>query len=232
MDNLFLKYMDERYEKTSHQEFNAKLGPVITLSRECGCSANVIAESLTDKINQYYQDKGVKNSWRWISKEILAMAANELKIHPEKVKQLLDSKKKSVLSEFVDSFTDAYYAQGARIKKVTEGLVRSLSEQGNVILVGRGSSIIAADIPRSLHIQLVAPLSWRVSMMGMKKNLKLDESKKYILRMDKMREDFKQNFITKGHETPDYDLSFNCKTMSVDQICGVILEIAIQRGLI
>lgn len=232
MDNLFLKYMDDRYEKTSHQEFGNKLGPVITISRECGCSANVIAEALTDKINQYYHNKGLKSSWRWISKEILAMAANELKIHPEKVKQLLDSKKKSVLSEFVDSFTDAYYAHGARIKKVTEDVVRSLAEQGSVVLVGRGSSIIAADIPGSLHIQLVAPLSWRISMMGLKKNLTLDESKKYVLRMDKMREDFKQNFLTKGHEAPDYDLSFNCKTLSVDQICEVILAVAIKKGLV
>lgn len=232
MDNLFLKYMDDRYEKSTHLGEKSTTGPIITISRECGCSANVLAETLTTKINQYYKEKGSKTSWKWVSKEILAMAANELKIHPEKVKQLLDAKERNFIQSMVDSFTDAYYAQSTRVKKVTADLVRSVAEDGNVVLVGRAGGIIASDIPNSLHIQLVAPLSWRVSVMALKKNMKSDEAKKYVLHMDKMRDDFKSNFVPKNYEKPEYDLSFNCKSVSVELMSDLILETAIKRKLL
>jgi cytidylate kinase len=44
----------------------------------------------------------------------------------------------------------------------TTQTIRRLAMMGNVILVGRGSNIIAAHMPHVFHVRLVAPLKERV----------------------------------------------------------------------
>jgi cytidylate kinase len=232
MENIFLKYMDQRYENASNHELDHKPGPVITISRDCGCSAMAIAELLIEKINKLNNDKSKTTKWKAISKEILSMASQELKINPDKVKQLLDAGEKSFMQDIVSSFTDAYYAHSTRVKTVTEDVIRTIAVKGNVVIVGRAGCVIAANIPRALHVHIVAPLSWRISVLSMKKNISSAETKKYILHADEQREAFKDFFKHKNHESPDFDLSLNCKTLSSDQICDLIIRAAQLRNLL
>ncbi|MEI7676017.1 MAG: cytidylate kinase-like family protein [Bacteroidales bacterium] len=232
MENLFLKYMDERFEQTEAQDVDRIPGPVITISRVCGCSATLIAEMLTEKINKSKVKKGQPTQWRWINKEIMAVASQELKIHPTQVKEIAESNDKNFVSEIVSSFTETYYAHSTRVKKVIEEVIREIAYQGNVVIVGRASGIITSDIAQSLHVNLEAPLSWRINFISSKRNLNATDAKKYVLQMDKQRAAFKEHYLPKNHETPEYDLSLNCKTLSLDQICEIIYKAAVLKNLL
>src|SRR5665647_1419303 len=80
MENLFLKYMGDRLESSPTRQ--AHQGPVITISRECGCPGNDIAEMLMNKLNKKMVKDGHAPKWKWVNKEILLKASEELKMNP------------------------------------------------------------------------------------------------------------------------------------------------------
>lgn len=232
MENVLSEYMDRRLEKSNAVDFCKVPGPVITISRVCGCSATQIAEQLTIKINKYLQEKGARDEWKWVNKEILSMVSSELRITPKKAKQLVETQQKNAIEELVSSFTENYYAHNLKVKNAVERAVRDIAVGGNVVIVGRAGGIITSDMVRSLHINLEAPFTWRSSVIALKRNLSIEDSKKYIVQMDFQRESFKEYFKPKNSESPDYDLTINCKTHSIDQICELIIKEAQMRNLI
>ncbi len=65
-------------------------GPVIMISRECGCSAKRIATKLSKILTgySYHSDTKTDHEWKWVSKEIIEAAAIELEMDPHKVKDV------------------------------------------------------------------------------------------------------------------------------------------------
>ncbi|WP_243348185.1 AAA family ATPase [Parabacteroides sp. FAFU027] len=230
MENLLLKYMNERIGKAPLMS-PPHPGPVITISRQCGCNANDVAEVLIEKINKIYAGSKTFVPWKHVSKEILAVASEELKMHPEKVEMLLDETEKNFAEELVLSFTDSYYAHGTKFKKVIGEVIRNIAVKGNVVIVGRASGIIAGDIPKSLHVQLEAPISWRTAMLSHRKNMSLIETRKYIDQVDKQRMAFRDHFKGKTSDKLEHDLSFNAQTLNADQIADLIIRAAEIRHL-
>lgn len=57
-------------------------GPVITISRECGCSAKRIATKLSKILTGYSYMSETKTNveWRWVSKEIIRQYWNLIRI--------------------------------------------------------------------------------------------------------------------------------------------------------
>ncbi len=229
MENLLLKYMDERFEKETKNIQRTQMGPVITISRECGCPAKKIAQLLSESINAQKPEK----PWRWISKEILSKASEEMKIHPEKLKLILENERRNFIDEIVASFTETYYAHSTKVKRVIADVIREIAVEGNVIIIGRAANIIAADIPLSLHVSLEAPLSWRIEKMSEYKNKTAAEAKRFILENDKQRDAFKEHYINDKHTDKLWrNLSVNCADFTIEQIVDIILKSASLKTII
>lgn len=230
MENLFLKYMGERLELTKARSMSQ--GPVITISRECGCPGNDIAEMLCTKLNHHMTKEGHAPKWKWVNKEILLKASEELKINPSDVETYLKAREAGVLQDLVNSFTETYHIRNASIKKVIYEVIRNLSVEGHVIIVGRGGGAIAWDIPKSLHIYLEAPLSWKAGVVSSQKGLSLSEARKFVLERDMQRLKFRNYYRAKYSDEIYYDERFNCKTLSREEICTLIMQGAELKKLV
>lgn len=230
MQNLLLKYLNERMEPRLKKSLAP--GPVITISRDCGCPGSAVAELLAEKINKIYKEEGKGREWKWINKEILSLASHELRLQPEKIRSLIEAEHKSYLEEFVSSFTEAYYGQSEMVKKVIGDVIRKIAVDGYTIIVGRGSGAITRDISRSLHVNIVAPLSWKTKAISEKKKLSINEAKKHVIEVDKERDNFRNYFIGKNCDDICYDISFNCANLSIEQIAEIILVLAKQRDVL
>jgi len=230
MQNLLLKYLNERLE--SKPKKTIEPGPVITISRECGCPGTTIAQLLTDKINKIFKEQGKTQEWRWVNKEILSLASHELKLQPEKITYLMESGHKGYIDEFVSSFTQTYYGQSEMVRKVMGDVIRKIAVDGYIVIVGRGGGAIARDIPKSLHVNLIAPLSWKTSVISQKKNIPLNEARKHVIEVDKQRDNYRDYYRGKNSDDICYDISFNCMNLSNDQITDVIISMAKQRNII
>jgi cytidylate kinase len=205
-------------------------GPVITISRECGCSGRFLAEKLTERMNQKMNNPS--KNWKWVNKEILNLVSTELKLNLHQVENLLKIEDKSFLDEFVSSFTIKYYAPDTKIKRAIKDVVHHLATDGNIVIVGRGSEAITRDIQRSLHIKLYAPLSWKIDIMRTRENISPEQAEKLILKTDERRAKFVNDFLPKSQDKFDYDISFNCAKFTQDEIIDVIMKIAEVKSLI
>ena len=229
MDNLLLKYMNERARPEIKKDIQPP-GPVITISRECGCSGRLFAEKLIERINLKISNPSQK--WKWVNKEILSLASKELKINPDKIKNLLDAADKNFLDEIVSSFTVKYYAPDAKIKRAIKEVVRHLATQGNVVIIGRGSEALTQDIQRSLHVKLYAPLNWKVDVISSRDNISKEAAKKIVIETDKRRLKFVEGYLTKDSNKVIYDIDFNCAKFSIEEMIELILKVAEMKSLL
>jgi cytidylate kinase len=230
MQNMLLKYLNARLEPKSVKQVVP--GPVITISRECGCAGRLVAKILSEKINEKYKEDGRHLEWKWIGKEILSLASHELRMQPQKIRSLFEAHDKNYFEEIVSSFTESYYGQNEMVKKVIGDVIRRIAVDGYTIIVGRGSCAIARDIQKSLHINLEAPLSWKAAKISKKNGISLTEARKHVIEVDKQRNNFRDYYRGKNNDDNCFDISFNCKHFTSEEIADLIFKIADFRNLL
>jgi len=229
--NILLKYMEQRYKKKIQNEEQHEPGPVVTISRETGCPAKKIAALIIEKINAELIPQN-KKPWRAVSKEILYDSAKELNMNPDQIKYVFEYEEKSSWDDIFSSLSSKYYKSDKRIRKTIADVIHSIGEQGNVIIIGRGSVAITKDIAKSLHINLEAPLEWRAIMLSQKHGMTLEEAQKYAIETDKKRVKFRNSFYGRNTDYTRFDITFNCMTLSMDEISDTIIELLKRRNFI
>jgi len=217
-----VKYLVERH-KESHKPCHEP-GPLVTISREMGCSGTQVTQMLINELN-YRFDFKTGDPWRWVGKhEIQSAAAHALNLPPDEIDYIFEAKKKTMMDDILQSFSSKYYKNDRTIRKTVKDVIRSIACKGRVVILGRGGVAITRDIPRSLHINLEAPLEWRTLRVSEKMGLDLKEAEAYILAIDKQREEFRDYFGGKNTDYTRFDISFNSMTLSVKEIVDVIIK--------
>ncbi len=226
----FSRYLTERYLETlSRQAFE---GPVITISREAGCPAKKVAAKLASRLTELKSPIAKRIDWRWISKEILSESAKELGVDPTEIGYVFRYEKRSFMDEILSSQSKKYYKSDRKIRNAIAKVIRNIASEGNVIIVGRGGVAITRDIEKSFHVKLEAPLDWRVMRISERYCIPMDEALKYAHDIDRKRAQFRDYFHGKGTDYSSFDVSFNCMTLSIEEIAESIIQILQIRKLI
>jgi len=221
------KYLIEQYQKTISTD--TEPGPVITISREYGCSAKKIAKLLVEQLNTERKDK---KDWTWINKEIFEDTAKALNLKQNRIVHVFEGKKKGLVDSIIMSSTERYYKSDIAIKKKMIEVVRSFGENGKTIIIGLGSGVICRDIKKSLHIRLQAPFEWRIQKVAKTSTKSIADIKKYTKSIDKKRDALRKSFESKEDYNELYDLTFNVMTMGYEEIVEIIIFMMKKRGLI
>lgn len=229
-ENKFVKYLSKALKPEETKTEGG--GPVITISREHGCSAGFIAEKLVNKINAHYQNNKKHKLWFWISKEILEKSAEELRTKPEKIAHIFSGGEKSLLEDISLSFIGKYYISDSNIIATIKKIIRGYALEGNVIIVGRGSSIVASDIEKSLHIKLFAPLEWKAKRISERFGLTRKEAIDLIMQTEHKRQEFLKLLLKSRNETDFYDIMINCEGFSEEEIVNLIFYVSKEKKLV
>lgn len=223
-----ISYLRQRYaERESQQQVE---GPVITISREYGCAAKLVAQKLSERLSQQKDKYGKTHSWKWYSKEILEESAKQLQLDPSDIAHVFNYEKRSSLEEFFNSFAH-HYPSDKKIRNTIAKVIREIAVHGHAIIVGRGGIALTRDISRSLHIHLHAPLEWRAARVSERYGCTLERAKEKCIEIDKKREEFKNYFQGKGTDYTWPDLTINCMTLSVDEIVEIIAKTVELRNM-
>ncbi|MFC2112991.1 AAA family ATPase [Bacteroidota bacterium] len=224
------KYLTQRYiESLDKQDFE---GPVITIARESACPAKKIATRLVSRLDAIKVSKAKNIPWRWINKEILSESARELNLNPSEIEYVFKFEKKNFFDDILSSQSRKYYKSDRQIRKTIEKVIRNIASEGNVIIIGRGGVAITREMERSLHIMLEAPLEWRVARNTQKYCMTEKEATKFCLDVDKNRREFRDYFHGGGTDYTQFDVRYNCMTLSVDEIADNIINLMEQRSFI
>lgn len=211
-------------------------GPVVTISRECGCSAKRIATKLSKILTGYNYLSETKTDveWKWVSKEVIEMAAQELEMDSSKIRNVFLGEAKQSIHEVSTAFSTAkvYDADDQHVIDTVKAVIRSICEEGHYIIVGRAASVIAQDIPKRLSVKLQAPLDWRINRIMQISNMSWAEAQDYVLEIDRQRDLFVEHVAGRKLDNNDFDLIFNYSTMLDDHIVDVIVNVLKNKKII
>jgi cytidylate kinase len=219
-----LKYVSDRIQEEGGR--GKESGPVITISREYGCPAKIIAGRLAEELSRKLFVKGKDAKWKFVTKEIMAESAKALEIEPEKIKYVFDYQQKGLVDDIISASFSKYYKSEKKILNTVAKVIRNMAADGNVIIVGRGGVAITHDIARSLHIMLEAPLEWRTVRIAENFKISEEEARKAAIDVDKKRKEFREYFQGKESDYTRFDLTINCMSFSIEEIVHIILKVA------
>jgi cytidylate kinase len=225
-----LKYASERM----HEDLRNKMepGPVITISREYGCPAKLIASRLSEELTRKLSLRGKDVKWKYITKEIMAESAKALEVDPEKIKYVFSYEQKSFVDDIISAQFNKYYKSEKKIRNTIGKVIRNMAHEGHVIIVGRGGVAITRDIPLSLHVNLEAPLEWRAVRIAENYNISQEEARKTAIEIDKKRKEFREYFQGTGSDYTQFDITLNCMTFTIEEIVHLIFKTAEIKRLV
>ena len=117
-------------------------------------------------------------------------------------------------------------AKEAYFEKLSE-VVNELSQIGNVVIVGRGASIILKDDEDTLKIGMVADKSERINRISQRYKIDSEKAELIIDERDKARQlNFKDMFGVDDPDSPNiYDVVINTSKVSIKDSVRTVLNL-------
>jgi cytidylate kinase len=226
MKSVLLEYL-EQSEKRRQEQRRTK--PVITLSRAFGCPAKDLALELLPLLEARTRKQGhdtdeERPRWSWVSKSIIAEAAQELELDPEQVAEERHERRVSLLGDLLHSFSSHYVPTTEAIRQTIAQVVGGYAEHGYVVMIGRGAEIITRARPNTFHLRLVAPEVWRVERtMEQRKLAFLDEAYRLVRQQDMERAHFRESFADGKNVCELFDMQLDASRFTVPQMAELVM---------
>lgn len=214
MKNLFLRYFDTRIENTGGIK-PCQSPNIITISRQPGCNAQLVAQLLQKKFAQHGQ-------WQIISRQIIEQAAEELQMNSKKLASVITSKQRTIFAEIIDSLSSKQFKSDKKIKQTVFEMIETFMQQNNTIVVGRGGIHICCEKANALHVRLTAPLNWRVEQLQQRLHFTRDQAFKFIEEQQVKRDNFISSMQELSKNSKCFDVTINCASFSLEEIAKAI----------
>jgi cytidylate kinase len=198
---------------------------VITISRQFGAGGKTIGKMVADKLGYDFADNDII--------QMVAEAANVSPQFVESVEQEAGSRLARVVSSMVSkSLVDrvlknerGYIDEQLYIDYLVV-IIAQIAEEGNAVILGRGSQYILHDHPDAYHVLLINDFENRVKFMVDNYNLPYNKAARLVTNEDRRR----MNLYRKIGKT-DYDKSslyhmvLNMERLSMDKALEMILTL-------
>ncbi len=112
-----------------------------------------------------------------------------------------------------------------RFFQVISETIKDLANEGNVVIIGRGSNLVLKDSPGVLHVGVVAPLEFRIEMTMHRDGIKQGEAERYIANEERSRISFfKRHFKANPDDPILYDLMVNPGKLGIEGSANIIVQ--------
>ena len=195
---------------------------VITISREFGAGGKTLGEKLSGRLG-----------WRFYDEDIIQLVAKKAKVSPEWA-EIIEKGKGGKLSDFISSlvprrFIDRLLAdmKGHMDEEIyldlLDGIITKIADQGNVIILGRGSQYILSGRPDTFHILLVAEMADRIAFMEKNYDLLPTQARLAVENEDRQRMNLYRKMGRKDYNMAQrYHLVLNMSKISMDAAVGIV----------
>ena len=198
---------------------------IITIRGTLGSGAPEIGKLIADRLHIDYIDR-----------EIIAQVAEQIQRPKQDIaaKEMPSGSLLGRISEALER--NAYYRASAYLPTweipledtqylpALESVITDNARSGSIVIRGRGSQFILKDLPRALHVLVVAPLDLRVKRIMENSKIEESEVRKMIQRFDSSRRMFTKRYFHAVLEDPiNYDLVINTEHLSFEHATSIII---------
>ena len=196
----------------------ARLRPTVTLTREFGCEGYPVAEKLQALLEQ-------ASGARWVvmDRALLEVVARDNHLNARILEKI--GSRNRFLDDMFSTFSSHWKSDKDYYRLLCRQII-SLAQDGNVILVGRGASILTQQMGNCFHFRIVAPMSFKVKSIVSRTNQSADEAQDMIHRRQRQRDAFLKDFLGRDIADPTlYHLIFNNARCSAGQIAALMAAV-------
>ena len=191
----------------------------VTISRQAGCGAVIVAEKLAHYL--HHHSSGDACPWTVFDRNLIDTVLEDHNL-PARMAKFLPEDRVSQIDDILADVFEVHPPTQEIIEQTAETILR-LARLGNVILVGRGATMITARLPHVLHVRLVAPLEKRVEHAHQFYNLTVNEAYKFCLNQDRARERYLKRYFSANINDPVlYHLVINTHLVGYDAAAKLI----------
>jgi len=134
---------------------------VVTLSRQTGCGALAIAETLRELL-QASTPAGTP-PWTIFDQNLLEQILTDHNL-PQRLAKFMLEDRVSWMTDTMEELFGLHPSAEVMVRKTAETILH-LAQLGKVIIIGRGGNIITASLPHVLHVRLVGSVEKRVERL-------------------------------------------------------------------
>lgn len=194
----------------------SKAKPTITISREFGCEAF----PLTERLKTLLVEK-TGAVWSVMDKALLEEVAKRHDLATE-IFETLGEKRHRFVDDVISTFSPRWQSDKDYYRLLCKQIA-ALATVGNVIIVGRGSSIVTQKMENCFHFRILAPMKFKIRSIRERMNLEPDEAEKLINKKQKQRDAFINDFLCQDVKDPYlYHLIFNNAKNTPDVMARII----------
>jgi cytidylate kinase len=201
---------------------------VITIDREFGCGAADIAKRLADRLGWKLWDQRFTNEIARLARcDHSQVAKREERMDPlyyRFLKSFLRGSFEGSLNVHRLNLLDA-----DSIFRLTQRLVNAAAEEGNAVIVGRGSQFFLENRPDAFHVFIYAPYEDKVRRL-IRGGTEPNEAARLVDTVDSDRADFIKQYFDK--EWPDrhlYHLMINSRVGDEAVVRAILNGIAMHE---
>ena len=203
---------------------------VITISRQFGAGGRTLGERLAKRLEYQYINEDMI---REVAKKVCVSAKQVRAFEKEGGSKLMKFLDTIVSRAYIDRLVSEKYGfiDEKSYVPAVRAVIQELYEQGNVVIIGRGSQYILQGCENAWHLLLVGELKNRIRFMMDKYQLTEKDAERAIKRADQIRSGFLCLFSDKeSHDDPRwYDLVLNMNRVSMEKAEDLVVELVSEQ---
>ncbi len=220
------RYIESHTEVHEPSIIKRELYPCITISRQTGAGAKPVCEKLIQLMDSYSEPEGVK--WAFFDKNLIEKVLDDNKL-PEQISEFMREEKYKHVTSAVYELLGLKPSEWTLIHKTTDTILQ-LARMGNVVIVGRGASVITSKLKNAFHIRLVASIEKRVEHMMELLGLNEKDALNHIKREDENRKKYIKSYFHADIDDPLlYHLVLNTDLLTHEGTANLIAEAVVQK---
>lgn len=193
--------------------------PVVTLSREIGAGARIVARSLATRL-----DLSI------VGVSLIEQVAHDRKLQ-KRVADSLDERTRSSIELIIESMIRGRYVGMDEYAQAEARTIRSIAARGGVIFLGRGANFVLED-QSDLNVRLIASFNTRVRRLAEYEHLSELDAATKVHQVDKERVQFiRRVFRADVNDPTHYDLVISTDRVLPEMVCDVLVGILRARGV-
>jgi hypothetical protein len=212
-------FVTSQFRETHPRGGSTLVGPAVTIVHQTGSGAYEVANRLAE-ILQESEPKGAQ-PWTVLARQVVETALRE---HhwPSEMASRITEDKRSYLDDILDDLFGLRPPSWVLVPQEVETIVH-LAQMGHVILIGRGATVVTAQIPNVFHVRLVASMETRIARVQKSHKLTAREAAHFIKKEDRGRERYVEANLH-AHLDDDllYHMVVNTDRISCDEAARVI----------
>jgi cytidylate kinase len=204
-----------------------RLRRAVTISRQAGCGAVIIAEKLAKYLAQQAPLEGA--TWTVFDRELMDKVLADHNL-PKYLAQFLPEDRASQIEDTLADIFGVHPPTQTVVQQTAETLLQ-LAELGNAILIGRAGNIVTAKFPNVLHVRLVAPLEDRSERICRDDHKSPAEARRFCLEEEQARARYvKTYFRADINDALLYHLIINTSRVGCDNAAQLIGDAVLRLG--